>query len=245
MRSPLWPLRRDIFKMYSSALIKKWYPFFHAFLVRHTHAYQTLFSEIASEIKTTDYPRHLPALIVPSSTGEILSVIKDSCHPWWGVDSNLECLKKCSEQTDNFRPIPTDLNQGWPFEKNIFGLSLSIHALHFLSNPALLLKGIYESLAPGGLAIFVTFRGEGNVGEELVKSLLRIRLEKGLFETLNILPWKVFDSLMLNMSTEQHHFWTKESFRQLLVENRFIIRSISHVFNGYSILASCHKETIK
>lgn len=217
------------------------YASLHGWLAARTWAYRDLFSEIAAAIAEESFPRDLPGALVPSSTGEVLDLLRDVVPAWWGADSNPECLRRCSERVPDFQAVSANLNRGWPFERDVFGLGVSIHALHFLRDPSSFLAKFHESIAPGGLAILAVFRGRGRTGEGLLPWLRRVVHDYGLPQAWNMLPWKGLDALMLASSPGPFHFWTRGALADLLTDHGFIVHEVRETFNGCSLLAICHK----
>jgi hypothetical protein len=214
----------------------------HRWLVNHTRAYQRLFSDIADRLKKSDFPHTKPGLLVPSSTGDLLVWVEDVADTWWCVDSDPRCLKNCSHLLSDVQTRSADLNREWPFKKSEFGLTVSVHGLHYLEHPGSLLDRVYGSLAPGGLSVWVVFQGEGTHHPSLIDTITRIGKTHGLSEAADILTWKVLDSLMLALSGRDHHFWSHESLKALLSQHGYTVESIRPTFDGCSWLALAGKE---
>ena len=227
----------------SENILPKAYLNLHRWLVRRTNAYQRLFGKVAETAKQFNIPLEYPALLIPSSTGEPLIMLKEVQSNWYCVDINQDCLEACQQILPQAQTLRTNLNTDWPFTSEQFGLSVSIHALHYLASPNTLVNQLRNTLVPGAISIWVVFQGELGKNKGIVSTLSTIRKEKGIAEMLNFMPWKLADSLMLALSGTQHHFWSQDAFHQFLEQHGLNVELLEAIFNNCSWLAVTSNPT--
>jgi SAM-dependent methyltransferase len=224
-------------------LFEQTYVTVHSWLVRRTLAYQQLFARVAALVQrhgTAQLPRR-PAALVPSSTGEVLAPLAAAADVWHCLDVNPLCLARCAQRLPTVQTHAVDLDREWPLAPEQLGLVVSIHALHYVRRPEELLQQVARSLAPGGLSIWVVFRGTDGRPAGLVTTMRRLWQEVGVAALANFLPWLAMDALMLGTSPGDRHFWDEAGLRRLLEGAGLQLLQLEPTFHGCSLLAVARK----
>ena len=214
------------------------YATFHSWLVGRTNAYHHLYREMEEVISKRVGPTDLPGALVPSSTGEVLEFVGGAVPSWWGVDKDPSCLAACADRASHFEALQADLDEHCPLKPSFFGLVLSVHALHFVADPQKVLLSIANSLVPGGYAVLVVFTHQ----EDMWECLRRVSRETNIREAWNLVPWKIFDSIMIKTAKNPCQYWSQKDFKSLLVVCGFEVLSTRIVFDGCSILVLARRK---
>ena len=146
--------------------------------------------------------------------GKITALLSQKCKKMVGIDASKEMIQEASAQYRTYENLSLYQKDASKLNfQNEFDLIFSNATLHWIKDHTPVLKGVYESLKPGG-KFFFSFAGKGNAKDfdPIIKQMFNDKKWSIYFKQLNT-KWQ-----FLSARRFKRQFLSARRFKKLLIK---------------------------